>query len=124
MKEERRQHPRAESDCIASIQREERSLDAVIIDISHTGISVCCDHKFIPGEEVRIAIKLEDRLPLVIDAKVIWARILSPDETCGLYRIGFHFVDISDVDLELVDFAVSRYLKERSIDWREEKSGD
>lgn len=115
MKEEKRQHPRAEIDWIASIQRGEHFLDAVVADVSHTGISVCCDHKFIPGEEVRISIELEDRLPLVIDAKVIWARILSPDETCGLYKMGFQFIDISDEDLELVDFAVSRYLKERGI---------
>ena len=116
MEEERRQHPRADSDCVASIQREERSFDAVVLDVSHIGISVCCDHKLVPGEEVRIAIEVEDRLPVVIDARVIWSRILSPDETCGLYRIGFQFVDISDEDRDLVDFAVSRYLKEKGID--------
>ena len=109
--EERREHPRAESDWTARIQREPHSFDAVIKNISHNGVSICSDHKLPPGERVRLAIEHADRLPLVIDARVIWSHIIDQDKVHGLYQMGLRFVDVSDEDLKLIDLAVSEYLQ-------------
>jgi hypothetical protein len=108
---ERRQHPRAKSDWTARIQREPHSFDGAIKNVSHSGASICCNHNLPPGERVRIAIEYPDRLPLVIDAEVIWSNILGQDAEYGLYRIGLRFVDISGEDVELIDLAVSEYLE-------------
>ena len=124
MTKERRQHPRAESDWIARIQRELHSLDGVIRNVSRTGVFVCCDHRLLPGERVRIAIEFTDRLPLVIDAEVVWSRILSQEESGGLYGIGLRYVDVSDEDRRLIDLAVSEYLKTESSKLKNEKTNE
>ncbi len=111
MKEEKREHPRAESDWTARIQREQLFFDGVVKNVSHRGAYICCDRKLIPREKVRIAIEDPDRAPLVIDAEVVWSRILSQNETCGLYGIGFRFIDVSDEDQRVIDLAVSAYFK-------------
>ena len=121
MGRERRQHPRAESDWTARIQRRPRPFDAVIRNISHSGIFVCCDYKLPAGELVRIAIEVTERSPLVIDAQVVWSRVLSKVETGGLYGIGFRFVNLSDEDRLLIDLAVSEYFKTRGAEKKEEE---
>ncbi len=124
MTKERRQHPRAKSDWTARIQREPHSFDGVIKNVSHSGISICCDHNLPPGERVRLAIEHPDRLPLVIDAEVIWSRILGQDEEYGLYRLGLRFVDISDEDLKLIDLAVSEYFQTEDTGINEDDPDD
>ena len=111
MTKERRQHPRVESDWTVRIQREPHSFDGAIKNVSHSGVSICCNHNLPPGTRVRIAIEHPDRLPLVIDAEVMWSNILGQDEEYGLYRIGLRFVGISGEDLKLIDLAVSEYFE-------------
>ena len=70
---------------------------------------------------VRIAIEVTERSPLVIDAQVVWSRVLSKVETGGLYGIGFRFVNLSDEDRLLIDLAVSEYFKTRGAEKKEEE---
>ena len=121
MGKERRQHPRAESDWTARILRKPRPFDGVIRNISHSGIFVCCDYKLLAGELVRIAIEVTERSPLVIDAEVVWSRVLSQDDTDGLYGLGFRFAKVSDEDRKLIDLAVSEYLKTETTTHKEQE---
>jgi hypothetical protein len=124
MKEEKREHPRAESDWTARIQREQLFFDGVITNVSHRGAYICCDRKLTPREKVRIAIEHPDRAPLVIDAEVVWSRILSQDETCGLYGIGLRFIDVSDEDQRIIDLAVSEYFKSEGTKLKKEEPNE
>jgi hypothetical protein len=92
--EERRRHLRTESDLSASIQWTSRRFDGVIRNVSDDGAFVCCDHRLLPGECVRIAVKPKDCAPMVFDAEVVWSRILGRDDTYGSYGIGFRFLDV------------------------------
>ena len=121
MKEEKREHPRAESDWTVRIQREQLFFDGVVKNVSHRGAYICCDRKLIPREKIRIAIEHPDRAPLVIDAEVVWSRILSQDETCGLYGIGLRFIDVSDEDQRIIDLAVSEYFKIKGTKQKKEE---
>ena len=96
MEKERRQHPRSESQWLARIQKEQLFFDGIVQNVSHSGAYICCDRKLVPAEKVRIAMEHSDHTPLVIDAEVIWSRILSQDETCSVYGVGCRFTEVSD----------------------------
>jgi hypothetical protein len=103
MEEERRQHPRTESEWLARIQKEELFFDGIVRNVSHSGAYICCDRKLLPTEKVRMAMEHSDRRPLVIDAEVIWSRILSQDETCGAYGVGLRFAEVYDKGQRLTE---------------------
>ncbi len=111
---ERRRHPRAEIEWPATIRQDDLTVDGVIKNLSHSGALVCSDHKLLPGERIRLAIMLLDRLPLVVDAEVIRSSIHSSDSLCGLFEMGVRFVAISDEDLRLIDSAVSERLRSKT----------
>ena len=94
MREERRQHTRVKSDLTARIQRNSRSFDGIIKDVSDKGVSLRCDRKLLPGECVRVAVEPRECLPMVFDVEVVWSRMLGQDEPGGLYAIGFRFLDV------------------------------
>ena len=94
MKKERRKHPRAESDLTARIQWTSRRFDGVIRNVSDNGIFLSCDHRLLPGECVRIAVAPTDCVPMVIDAEVVWSRILKQKEDRGFYGIGFRLLNV------------------------------
>ncbi len=94
MRKERRKHPRAESDLTARIKWTSRRFDGVIRNVSDNGIFVSCDHRLLPGECVRIAVAPTDCVPMVIDAEVVWSRILKQKEGCGFYGIGFRLLNV------------------------------
>ena len=101
MGKERRKHPRAQSVLAARIQKHPRAFAGIIKNVSPNGAFVSCDHRLRPGEYVRIAIELTDRLPLVIDAEAVYSRILSQEETGGLYGVGFRFLNLCLMQKEL-----------------------
>lgn len=94
MRRERRKHPRAKSDLTARIQWSSLRFDGVIKNVSDNGAFVCCDHRLLPGECVRIAVAPTDCVPMVIDAEVVWSRVLKQRENLGFYGIGFRFLNV------------------------------
>jgi len=94
MAEERRRHLRTESDLTARIQWTTRRFYGVIRNVSDNGVFVCCDQRLLPGECVRIAVEPKECVPMIIDAEVVWSRILRQDNTFGSYGIGFRFLDV------------------------------
>ena len=94
MKQERRQHQRAESGLSARIQWTSRRFDGVIKNVSDSGAFVCCDHRLLPGECARIVVEPTDCVPMVIDAEVVWSRILGKEDCYGFYGIGFRFLNV------------------------------
>lgn len=113
---DRRRHPRAEIEWRTTIRIDDLSVDGVTRNLSHSGALICCDHYLLPGERVRIAIMLSDRLPLVVDAEVKRSNILSSDSISSLFEIGVRFIAISDEDLKLIDLAVSKQLRSNGSD--------
>jgi hypothetical protein len=112
---ERRRHLRAEIEWPISIRQNDLFVDGVTKNIGHNGALICSDHQLTPGERARIAFKLPDRLPLVVDAEVTRANIPSSD--CGLFETGVRFVAISPEDSKLIDVAVSDQLTFECVDW-------
>ena len=102
MRKERRRHPRAKSDLTARIQWTSRRFDGVVKNVSDNGLFVCCDHRLLPGECVRIGCISAFYCMLfmllcsfsLFDAEVIWSIILGQEELGGLYGIGFRFLDV------------------------------
>jgi hypothetical protein len=94
MKKERRKHLRAKSDLTARIQWTSRRFDGVIRNVSDSGVFVCCDHRLLPGECVRIAVAPTDCAPMLIDAEVVWSCTLKQVENRGFYGIGFRFLNV------------------------------
>ncbi|MGD8372506.1 MAG: PilZ domain-containing protein [Syntrophobacterales bacterium] len=119
---ERRRHPRAEIEWPTTIRQDGLFLEGITKNLSHSGALICCDHKLLPGERIRIAIMLADRLPLVVDAEVARSSTVSSDFKSGLFEIGVHFIAISDEDLRLIDLAVSEQLRSTGKDWAKRKS--
>ena len=103
---ERRRHLRAEIDWPISITQDDLCADGVTKDIGHNGALICCEHKLSPGESVRIAFRLPDRLPLIVDAEVTRSNISSYDSTSGLFETGVRFVAISHEDSKIIDLAI------------------
>ena len=94
MRKERRKHPRAQSVLAAKIQKHSRPFAGIIRNVSPNWAFVCCDHRRLPGEYVRIAIELTDCLPLAIEAEAVYSRILSREETGDLYGVSFRFLNV------------------------------
>ena len=94
MRKERRRHPRAKSDLLANIQWTSRRFDGVVKNVSDNGLFVCCNHRLLPGECVRIAVEPPDCGPMVFNAEAVWSRILGQVENREFYGIGFRFLDV------------------------------
>ena len=95
MRKERRRHPRAKSDLLARIQWTSRRFNGVVKNVSDNGLFVCCDHRLLPGECVRIAVEPPDCGAMVFNAEVVWSSTFEQKENRGFYGIGFRFLDVS-----------------------------
>jgi hypothetical protein len=115
---ERRHYPRAEIEWPAKIRQDGFFVDGVTKNLSHGGALVSCSHYMYPGEKVRVAVMLVDRLPLVVDAEVVRCAILGPDYMCGLFGTAVRFISISAEDLYLIDLEVAERLISKCADWQ------
>lgn len=92
--QERRHHLRVECNLPARIQRDSRSFDGLIKNVSDSGVSLCSSQKLLLGECVDIVVEPPGCVPLGIKAEVVWTRIFRYDEPGGLYGMGCRFIDV------------------------------
>jgi hypothetical protein len=115
---ERRHYPRAEIEWPAKIRQDGFFVDGLTKNLSHGGALVSCSYYMYPGEKVRVAVMLVDRLPLVVDAEVVRCTILGPDYLCGLFETAVRFISVSAEDLYLIDLEVAERLISNCTDWQ------
>jgi len=112
---ERRHYPRATIEWPTRIRQGGFFVDGVTKNLSHGGALICCDHYMSPGERVRVAVMLLDRLPLIVDAEVMRSTLLSPDFMCGLFGTAVRFVSVSAEDLWPIDLEVAEKLVSKCL---------
>lgn len=99
----------------ATILTEENSIDGIVRNLGCKGAYIYYHqpHEYaVPlrlHSQVALVIRVPDRLPLLIHAKVAWSDIMSSDEKNTLVGVGVRFTDIFYEDRQFLRDMVKKY---------------
>ena len=105
----------------ATILTKNRLLDGITRNISVNGTFIYYYQPHNDGlplrldSRVAIVLRVPDRLPLLIKAKVVWSDFLSSDEDSTLLGVGLHFIDIFYEDRQYLRNVIADYFGKQSI---------
>jgi len=107
--EDRRTYPRAEIRWPVTIESARGTIEAKLRNLGIGGAYIHCDETAEPGERISLTIRPPESSELEVIAEVIWAgKVLA-------LGMGVRFVEMSDEDRQVISDAVSKLLKDTSL---------
>ena len=109
---ERRRYPRAQTEWLVSIKRDQIEVKGITLNVSAGGATVRFQDPPLVHEVFEITIKIpEVDRPVVAEAQVVWSTADITDNELTLPIVGINFTNISDQDRHLISTAVSKALR-------------